>query len=153
MRLRQRTADWVTHTFREHNKEADLWAGKGARRRAEEWVDIARITWEEVTGFSGFWDGSFDNGRCGRAIVFMAFSELHGCGLVPRNCSMDAKMGGCGMLVDNLQQWVRPLKAGRCSTNRELRFRIRHSLLQVHFLVACVARGWTVTEPATPVSL
>ena len=29
MRLRQRTADWVTHTFREHNKEADLWAGKG----------------------------------------------------------------------------------------------------------------------------
>ena len=31
MRLRQRTTDWVTHTFREHNKEADLWAGKGAK--------------------------------------------------------------------------------------------------------------------------
>ena len=26
IRLRQRTAEWVTHTFREHNKEADLWA-------------------------------------------------------------------------------------------------------------------------------
>ena len=43
MRFRQRTTDWVTHTFREHNKEADLWARKGAKGRAEEWVDIRRF--------------------------------------------------------------------------------------------------------------
>ena len=73
MRLRQRIADCVTHTFREHNKEADLWAGKGARGRAEEWVDTVRITWREVTGICGFWDGSYDNGRCGGGIVLMAF--------------------------------------------------------------------------------
>ena len=36
IRLRQQTTDWVTHTFREHNKEGDLWAGKGAKGRAEE---------------------------------------------------------------------------------------------------------------------
>ena len=65
MRLRQRTTDWVTHTFREHNEDADLWAGKGAQERAEEWVDTTRITWREVTGVCGFGDGSFDNGRCG----------------------------------------------------------------------------------------
>ena len=65
MRSRQRTADWVTHTFRGHNKEADLWAGKGARGPAEEWLDTARITWHEVLGICGFWDGSFDNGKCG----------------------------------------------------------------------------------------
>ena len=69
--LRERTTDWVTHTFREHNKEADLWASKGAKWRAEEWVDTTRITWKEVTGVCGFWDGSFDNGRCGRRIVLM----------------------------------------------------------------------------------
>ena len=36
IRLRQQTTDLVTHTLREHNKEADLWAGKrceGARRK------------------------------------------------------------------------------------------------------------------------
>ena len=65
LRFRQRTTDWVTHTFREHNKEADLWAGKGARGRAEECVDTARITWREVLGICGFRDGSFDNGKCG----------------------------------------------------------------------------------------
>ena len=65
MRSRQRTTDWVTHTFREHNKEADLWAGKGAQGRAEECVDTTRSTWREVTGVCGFGDGSFDNGSCG----------------------------------------------------------------------------------------
>ena len=28
------------------------------------------------------------------------------CGSVPRNSSMDAEMGGCGMLIDNVQQWL-----------------------------------------------
>ena len=53
----------------------------------------------------------------------MAFSELHGCfykkcAPAPGNSSMDAEMGGCGMLIDNLQQWmVRPLRACNCLTN------------------------------------
>ena len=113
MRLRQRTTDWVTHTFREHNKEADLWAGKGAKGRAEEWVDTTRIAWQEVTGVCGFWNGSYDNGKCGGGIVLMAFSESHGwstfykkCGPVPGNSSLDAEIAGCGMLIDNLNQWM-----------------------------------------------
>ena len=53
IRLRQRTAEWVTHTFREH-KEADLWADKGAKGRVEEWADTARIAWPEVPGVCGF---------------------------------------------------------------------------------------------------
>ena len=56
IRLRQRTTEWVTHTFREHNKEADLWAG--AKGRVEEWVDTTRIARPDVTGLCGFWDGS-----------------------------------------------------------------------------------------------
>ena len=65
IRLRQRTAEWVTHTFREHHKESDLWADKGARRHVEEWVDTTGIAWPKVTGLCGFWDGSYDNGKCG----------------------------------------------------------------------------------------
>ena len=110
LHFRQRTTDWVTHTFREHNKEADFWAGKGARERSEEWVDTAHMTWRDVLGICGFWDGCFDIGKCGRCIFLMVFSELHGwfpfnkkCGPVPGNSSMDAEMGGCGMLIDILQ--------------------------------------------------
>ena len=65
--LRLRTADWATHVFREHNKEADLWADRGPKGRVEEWVDTARVVWSEVIGLCGFWDGSCDNvnGGCG----------------------------------------------------------------------------------------
>ena len=53
--LRQRTADWDTHVFREHNKEANLWADKGAKGRVDESVDTARVIWSEVVGLCGFW--------------------------------------------------------------------------------------------------
>ena len=90
IRLRQRTADWVTHAFREHNKEAGLWADKGAKVRPEEWVDTAQIAWSGVSGLCGFLDGSCDNGNCGASILIVACSDLQGwspfykkCGLVP----------------------------------------------------------------------
>ena len=102
IRLRQRTGEWITHTFREHNKEADLWADKGEKGRVEEWVDTTRVAWPEVAGVCGFWDGSCDNGYCGSGIVIMAYSDLQGwstfyekCGLVPGKKSLDAEMGGC----------------------------------------------------------
>ena len=112
-KARRGTAEWVTHTFRELNKEADLWADKGAKWRVEEWVDTTRFAWSEVSGLSGFWDGSCDNGNCGRGIVIMAYSDLHAwftfhktCGQGPGNKSLDAEMGGCGMLMDNFRQWI-----------------------------------------------
>ena len=78
IRLRQRTTEWVTNTFREHNnEEANQWADKGAKGRVEGWVDTTRITWREVTGLCGFWDGSCDNGKCGCGTVIMAYSDLH----------------------------------------------------------------------------
>ena len=33
IRFRKRSAEWITHTLREHNKEVDLWATKGAKGR------------------------------------------------------------------------------------------------------------------------
>ena len=30
--LRRRVTDWAAHIFREHNGEADFWAGKGVER-------------------------------------------------------------------------------------------------------------------------
>ena len=63
--VRQRIANWATLFFREHNKEADLWAAKGVKGREDEWVDTARVVRSDVTGLCGFWDGSCDNGKCG----------------------------------------------------------------------------------------
>ena len=105
-------------------------------------MDTARIAGQEVLGICGFWDGMFDNGKCGCGIVLMAFSVLHGwfsfykkCGPVPGNSSMDAEMGGCGMLIDNLQPWmvkVRTLKACNYSTNGPSKHREFWKLWGVH---------------------
>ena len=45
---------WATHIFREHNKEADLWAAKGAKGHVDEWVDAAHVVWSEVSVSLGF---------------------------------------------------------------------------------------------------
>ena len=37
------------HEAPEHNKEADIWVGKGE----EEWIDIAIVSWSEVSGLRG----------------------------------------------------------------------------------------------------
>ena len=145
MRLRQRTTYWVTHTFREHNKEADLSAGKGAKGRAKEWVDTTRIAWQEVAVVCRFWDGSYDNGKCGGSIVLMAFSEPHGAlyqGIVPWMLKwVDA---GC-LLTIYINVWKSaPLKR---AIVRTIEIEVVSFLPTMHFLVACVTRGWTVTEP------
>ena len=78
--------------------------------------------WQEVAGLCGFWDGSYENGKCGSDIILMAFSEPQGWstfykkrGPVPGHNSLDAEMGGCGMLIDSIQQWIEsaPAKSGR----------------------------------------
>ena len=40
--------DWAVHIFRERNEEADVWSGKGAGGREEEWVNTANVVWSEV---------------------------------------------------------------------------------------------------------
>ena len=46
----------------------------------------------------------------GCGIVIMAYSDPHGwftfCSPVPGNNSLVAEMGGCGVLMDNLRQWI-----------------------------------------------
>ena len=103
IRLRQQTADWSTHVFREHNKEADLWGDKGAKGRVEEWVDIAHVVWSEVTGLGGFWDGRCDKGNCGAGTFIMARSDLQGwspiykkCGPLPGINSLDGELAERG---------------------------------------------------------
>ena len=61
--LRQRIADWATHIFRKHNKEADLCAAAGVMGREDERADTAHVVRSEVTGLCGFLDGSCGNGN------------------------------------------------------------------------------------------
>ena len=56
--LSQKIGDWSVHIFREHNKEADLWAGFGPKGISMECNDESAIDWTKVTGICGFWDGS-----------------------------------------------------------------------------------------------
>ena len=93
------------HIFREHNKEAESWSGKGVKGREEQWVDTVNVVWSEVTGLCGFWDGSCENGQeltktLGRTPINTK------CGRVRCRPSLDAELGGCGMLMENLSQWI-----------------------------------------------
>ena len=74
---------------------------------------MARVVWSEVIGLCGFWDGSCDNGKCGVGILIQAFAEALGwipiykkCGPVVGQNSLDAELGGCGVLTDDLRQWI-----------------------------------------------
>ena len=91
-----------THILREHNKEADAWADKGAKGQVDEWVDTAHVVWSEVIGLCGFWDGSCDNGKCVASTMIMACSEVLGrfpiykkCGPVVGQNFLGAELGGC----------------------------------------------------------
>ena len=70
--LRYSTAEWSTHIFREHNKEADFWAEKSAKGQVDEWVETAHVVWSEDIGLCRFWDGCCDNRTCGARIMILA---------------------------------------------------------------------------------
>ena len=132
--LRQRVAYFAVHMFHKHIKKADSWAWEGVKGRAEEWVDTANVVRLEVTGLCGFWDGSCEKGTCGARVMLLAFTKSLGwtpthkkCGQVRVRTSLDAELCGCGVM------WL------HVSLSRKL-----------HFSVVCLARGWTVTEPARP---
>ena len=68
--LRQRAAEWATHIFREHNKEADAWAEESAEGQVDEWVDTARVVRSEVIDLCGparkYWADSPSTRNAGR---------------------------------------------------------------------------------------
>ena len=91
--------------FREHHIEADVWAGKGVKGPVGEWVDTANVVWSEVTGLCGFRDGSCESGTCGAGTVIRV--PIHKkCGPVRGRSSLDAELGGCGLLIEILNQWI-----------------------------------------------
>ena len=117
--LSRRTGDWAVHVFREQNTEADQWAGYGAKGREAEWVHDSTIEWAEVTGICGFWDGSCSDNICGAGITILLFTQGAGwvrrykkCGPVPGTNSLDAELGGCAMLIESLNTWLR-----KCGTS------------------------------------
>ena len=70
---------------------------------------IVNVVWSEVTS----WDGSCENGTCGAGIMIQALTKILGgtpihtkCGRVRCRNALDAELGGCGMLMENLSQWV-----------------------------------------------
>ena len=71
--LRRRTIG-CAH-LREHNKEADEWAGKRPRCLKE---DETNVVWSDVTGICGFLDGCFRDDVCGAAMWINMFTPTLG---------------------------------------------------------------------------
>ena len=91
--------------LRAYNKEADAWAGKGARGREKDLVDIANVVWPEVIGMCRFWGGRLPAWRLWCRYDDQDFHHKK-CGPVPRKNSLGAEIGGCAMLRGNLNQLV-----------------------------------------------
>ena len=90
-----------------------VWVAKGVKGREDELVDTAHVVRSEVIGVCGFWDGSCDNGKCGTGIMIQAFTKTLGwvpiykiCGSATGQNFLDAELGGCGMLLENLRPWI-----------------------------------------------
>ena len=88
--------------------------GPGKASRAALGVDTAKVVWSEATGLCGFWAGSCENGTCGAGIMIQVFTKtwvsIHKrCAPTRGRNSLDAELGGCGLLMDNLNQWIKTL--------------------------------------------
>ena len=106
----------------------------------------------------GFGTAAATTAIVGGGIMIMAYSDPHGrftfykkCGPLPRNRSLDAEMGGCGMLMNNLRQWI-----DKCVRQKAREFPDCCGVClfpTMHFSETCVARGLTVTKPITPATV
>ena len=103
--LRQRVADWAVHIFRGHNKEADLWAGKGVKGREEERVDTANVVWSEVTHLCGFSDGSCERGTSSAGLMIQVFTKTLGWPPIHEKCGSVLGRNSLDLMV-NLSQWI-----------------------------------------------
>ena len=118
-------------------------------------MDITRITWQQVLGICGFWDGSF-----GKALSWPSRSHTDGS---PSTKSVVLHLG----IAPWMLKWVaagcllKIYNNGWKSARGESVQLLNQSTIDIfdcvlppalHFSVACVARGWIVTEPTTPVS-
>ena len=77
-------------------------------------MDTAHVAWSEFTGLCGFAGGSCGNGKWEASIMIKAFTKTLGwvpiykkCGLVTGQSSLDADLGGCGMLKTCVPGWTR----------------------------------------------
>ena len=108
--LRRRVDDGAVHIFREHNEEADAWAERGVRGRHEEWEDVSKVVWPDVTGLCGFWDGTCRDDVRGVDQDFHTdsgvYTSYEKCGPVPGKNSLDAEIDGCSVLIESLKTWV-----------------------------------------------
>ena len=157
IRLRQQT-DWVTHSFHEHNKEAEARVRRSEQKNG--WTPLAlRGTRFLVSVDSGMealtkvnvgvalssWPSRYytDGSPSTKSVVLYQGTApwklkwvVVGCLLTIYNNGWKSAHAESVQLLDQ-------------STNEIL---VCVLLLALHFSVACVARGWTVTEPTTPVS-
>ena len=150
--LRQRTADWASHIFREHNKEAALWSAKGVKGRVVEWVDHAQVVWSEVTRLCRFWDGSCDNGKCGAGIMIQAFTKTLGWVPVYKKC------GQLRVRIPWMLNWAAVVCCWKTCVPGSTRACVDNitnhccgcvSPLQLHFLLEFLGGGGPLPSPPT----
>ena len=81
-------------------KKLMFWAGKGVKRREEEWMDIAKVVWSEVAVLCVFWDGSCERRVCGAGMLIKVFTPAFGMG---HNSQKSADL--CPVRIPSTPKW------------------------------------------------
>ena len=160
IRSRYQSTDWVTHTFRERNKEADLCEGKAARENG--WTPPAlrgkRFSISVASGMEALttanagvplssWPSRYytDGSPSTKYVVpyqriapWMLKWVVAGCFLTNYNNGWKSAHAESVPLLNK--------------STIEIGILVCVLPSALHFSLACAARGWTVTEPTTPVS-
>ena len=130
MRSRQRTTDWATHTFREHNTKKLVYVDSGMEAMTKANAVEALSPWPS---------------RDHTMVYF-----LQKCGPVPVPWMLKWVDAGC-LLTIYINGW-KSAPAKSVQFVRTIEIEVVSLLPTVHFSAACVARGLTGIEPTTPVS-
>ena len=104
------------------------------------------VVWSEVTGLCGFWDGSCETGQALPKIL--GGTPIHTkSGRVRCRNSLDAELGGCGMLMENLCPGI-DKSTREQSSMLWLCLSLSHNCI---FSVECCSRGRNVTKPSSSI--
>ena len=101
--LSQRIGVWAVHIFREHNKEADLWAVMGPKGSVRNGRTSLRPIGQKLRGYAVSGMGVVMTKVCGAGFTISIFMQGLGMGLCgTKNCgpvegsnSLDAELVGC----------------------------------------------------------
>ena len=106
--MKEREDDRAVHILREHNNDADAWAGQRARGEREEWEEDVESVWSGILGWQlQGWLWSWHVGKQFSLVLSGGISSRRNVNLCPLGILWMLKFGEEGsMRIGSMKKWV-----------------------------------------------